>query len=143
MSILLLFAASSSISQVLYWMRYIGAAYIIYLAYRSLMMNINWEKESNRQPHFLDGFIFQAINPKLYFFSTTVLTSFVNYEFATLPKLTLLSISVMLMTFLCVSIWGVAGAFLRVALENPTYKRIFGYVMALSLIYTAIRIVMI
>ncbi|MFI3270367.1 MAG: LysE family translocator [Rikenellaceae bacterium] len=143
MAMLLLFAASTSISQALYWMRYIGAAYILYLAYRSFMMNINWDNKQSRQPHFFDGFIFQAINPKLYFFSTTVLTSFVNYDQASLTGLTLLATAVATVTFICVSIWGVTGAFLRVALENQLYKRIFGCLLALSLIYTAISILMV
>lgn len=143
MSLVLLYAASTSISHVLYWMRYIGAAYILYLAYKTLMMNINWQRQADTEPRFLDGFIFQAINPKLYFFSTTVLTTFVNYDAATLPKLALLSVSVMLITLCCISIWGVTGAVLKVALQNQTYKRIFGGVMALSLVYTAYRILLV
>ncbi len=142
MSILLLYAASTSLSEVLYWMRYIGSAYILFLAYKTLMMNINWQKQADTTPHFHDGFIFQAVNPKLYFFSTTVLSTFVNYEHANIPKLFLLSLSVITMTFTCISIWAVTGAALKVVLENETYKRIFGVVLALSLVYTAYRILM-
>lgn len=142
MAMMLYFAASTQISEVLHWMRFVGAAYILYLAYKTLMMNINWQKKADSEPRFIDGFIFQAINPKLYFFSTTLLTTFVNYDGATLPKLTLLSLVTITITYTCVSIWALSGAALKVALQNQKYKRIFGIVMALSLVYTAYRIVL-
>lgn len=140
MAMLLYFAAATSLSGLLYWMRYIGAAYILFLAYKTLMMNINWQKYADRELHYFDGLIFQAVNPKLYFFSTTVLSTFVDYEAATIPKLLLLALSVAAITFTCTSIWAVTGAVLKIALQNPTYKRIFGVIMALSLVYTAYRI---
>ncbi|MFI3248476.1 MAG: LysE family translocator [Rikenellaceae bacterium] len=141
MATLLFYAASTSLAEALYWMRYLGAAYILYLAYKTLIMNISWNKSGDTKPRFTDGFIFQAINPKLYFFSTTVLSTFVNYDAATLPKLFLLSLSVSTITFICISIWALAGAMLKVKLQNPTYKAIFGGAMALSLVYIAYRII--
>ncbi len=140
MALLLYYAASTSLSGMLHWMRYIGAAYILFLAYKTLMMNINWQRHADQELRFFNGFIFQAVNPKLYFFSTTVLSTFVNYEAATLPKLLLLTLSVSTITFTCTSIWALTGAALKVALQNPTYKRIFAVAMALSLVYTAYRI---
>lgn len=140
MAMLLFYAATTSLSDLFYWMRYLGAAYILFLAYKTLMMNINWQKDADRELRFFNGFFFQAVNPKLYFFSTTVLSTFVNYDSATLPKLIMLAISVSAITFTCASTWALTGAALKVALQNPTYKRIFGVVMALSLVYTAYRI---
>lgn len=143
MATLMLYAASTSLGEMLYWMRYIGAAYILYLAYKTLMMNINWQKQADTEPRFFDGFVFQAVNPKVYFFSTTVLSTFVNFEAATFPKLVLLSFTVICATFSCASTWAITGAVLKVALQNPTYKRIFGVVMSLSLVYTAYRILLV
>ncbi len=133
----LFYVSSTTIAEAIGWMKYIGAAYIIYLAYKTLRMNIEWRDSDMSHSHFLDGFLFQAINPKVYFFTTTILTTFINYEQATLPRLALLALALSGLTFVAVSTWGLVGALIKQLFANPLYTRIIGVVMSLSLLYTA------
>ncbi|MFI3285345.1 MAG: LysE family translocator [Rikenellaceae bacterium] len=130
--------SSSSIAEVVGWMKYLGAAYILYLAFKTFSININWN-ESNplTKSHFFDGFIFQAINPKVYFFSVTFLTTFINYDSVSYLQLTLLALALCALTFVAVSLWGVVGAVIKRVFDNNLYTRIFGAIMSLSLVYTA------
>ncbi len=129
--------SSSAISQAVDWMKYIGAAYIIYLAYKTLKMNINWDEKSLVKSHFLDGFLFQAINPKVYFFSVTIFSTFINYTEVTFPQLLVVSALMSTLTFIAVSVWGLIGALIKQIFQNSLYTKIFGAVMSLSLLYTA------
>ncbi len=144
MALLMYFASSTDmLTQVFHYMRYVGAAYILYLTYKTLMMNVSWQSETTSRPTFWDGYLLQPINPKLYFFTTTMLTTFVNYDEASVGRLFLLALAHIMTTFTCISIWAMTGSVLRDALQNPLYKRIFGGVMALGLLYTAYRILVV
>ncbi len=130
--------SSSSVAEVVGWMKYVGAAYILYLAFKTFRLNVTFGEESPVvHSNFFDGFIFQAVNPKVYFFSVTFLTTFINYEHATYAKLALLAIALCGLTFVAVSLWGLVGALIKRIFSNSLYTRIFGALMSLSLLYTA------
>ncbi len=133
----LFWVSSTAISEAVDWMKYVGSAYIIYLAYKTFTMSINWQAGGDRRSRFIDGFLFQTINPKLYFFSVTYLTTFVNYDEVYYPWLMLTVASLASLTFVATSVWGLVGALIKEAFENSLYIRIFGAVMSLSLLYTA------
>ncbi len=130
--------SSTSIAEAVGWMKYIGAVYIIYLAYKTLKININWDdSRAVSHSHYFDGFIFQAINPKLYFFCVTILSTFINYESVSYLQLILVALSMSALTFVAVSVWGLVGALIKRLFANSLYTRIFGVVMSLTLLYTA------
>ncbi len=144
MATALLFVSSSSIAGAIEWLKYIGAAYIIFLAYKSLKMNIEWSDDSthNRAPRFGYGFILQSINPKLYFFTITILSTFVDYSRAHYLSLIALCAAMSLLTFIAVSTWAAAGALIKELLQKRTYRIIFSAAMSLALVFTAYRILL-
>ncbi len=144
MATALLGVSSSSIAEAIEWLKYIGAAYIIFLAYKSLKMNIEWGEESATAsaPHFGYGFILQSINPKLYLFTITLLSTFVDYSRASYLSLIALCAAMSTLTFVAVSTWAAAGALIKELLQKRTYRLIFSAVMSLALIFTAYRILL-
>lgn len=141
MAVALLSVSSTSFAEFLEWLRYVGVAYILYLAYKTLQMNVTWSSDTAAaKPKFRDGFLFQAVNPKMYCYTITILTTFVNYEGVSISQLMLLCLFLALVTYASLSVWGVAGAMLKRLLQNDTYRRIFGVLMAISLLYTAYKI---
>ncbi len=137
----LYFFNSTSISDAFYWLKFVGAAYILYLAYKTFQMNVNWQSGSNIKSHFLDGLLLQSVNPKSYFFAMTVYTTFINYQHVEYWQLLLLNALLVSNTFAAVSIWGAVGTLLKQLLQRPLFIRIFGAIMSLGLIYTAYRII--
>lgn len=133
----LYWVSSTAISEVVGWMKYLGAAYIIYLAYKTFTMSVNWQKGDPTKSHYIDGLLFQLINPKLYFFTVTFLTTFINYDSLNYLLLIVLVASLAALTFAAVSVWGLVGALIKRMFENSLYTRVFGAIMSLSLLYTA------
>lgn len=140
MASLVYFFQTTAIAPIMEWVKYIGATYILYLAYKTFRMNVNWESDNTIKSNFIDGYLLQAVNPKLYLFSLTLLTTFINYEAVHYYQLLLLASGVSALTFLSVSSWGAVGAILKQWLQNPLFIRIFGAIMSLGLVYTAYRI---
>lgn len=128
------------IAGVMDWLKYVGATYILYLAYKTFRMNVDWQSDASIKSNFLDGYLLQSVNPKLYFYSLTILSTAINYDHTSYWQLLLLDVVLASITFVSVSIWGAVGAFLKQWLQNPLFIRIFGLIMSLSLVYTAYRI---
>ncbi|EPZ51990.1 translocator protein, LysE family [Bacteriovorax sp. BAL6_X] len=59
-----------------------GALYLFYMAYKSLRsvkkVKVNTEEENSKGPSFLEGVIFQALNPKFLVFTISVYSPFLN-----------------------------------------------------------------
>jgi len=67
-------------------MKYLGAAYILYLAIH-IAVSRPEEEDSEKSASFLKGFLLQFINVKIYLFGITALTGFVADYSTTLPAL--------------------------------------------------------
>ncbi|MFI3240889.1 MAG: LysE family translocator [Bacteroidales bacterium] len=141
MALALLSVSSTSFAEFLEWLRYVGVAYILYLAYKTLQMNVNWSSDAEMaKPKFRDGFLFQAVNPKMYCYTITILTTFVNYDCVRISQLFTLCLFLAVVTYASLSVWAGTGAMLKRLLQNDLYRKIFALAMALSLLYTAYKI---
>ncbi len=137
----LFYFSSTSIAEFFGWLKYLGAAYILYLAYKTFMLNINWQgDDSVAKSRYWDGLILQSVNPKVYFFSLTIFTTFVDFSKVEYWQLVVLAMTLTSLTFLAILIWGAVGALLKKLLQNRVYVRIFSALMSLGLVYTAYRI---
>lgn len=73
----LVFAISSLIPGILGVMKYVGAAYIIWLAIH-IALSKQDEGEQGTSASFLRGFLLQLVNVKIYLFGITALTGYVT-----------------------------------------------------------------
>ena len=121
------------------YLRYIGAFYICYLAltvYKNSTHIKNPEKTKLLRFH--NGFLLQFVNPKVIFCGLTVFTTFLA---GMLDYPTTILMSVLLFTtfcFLSISIWALTGNYIRRFLHTEFRMKLFGALLALALVYTAI-----
>lgn len=101
--------------------RYLGALYLLYLAYKSFInrkvnINIKTLKDTsiNLKKLYLRGFIMNILNPKVSIFFLAFLPSFVNTQGGNIPlQILILGLIFMLLTILVFSSIGIFASILR------------------------------
>jgi cysteine/O-acetylserine efflux protein len=118
--------------------RYVGAGYILYLAYGILKARYTFVDGNAKPSGFLQGLMLQILNPKLVVYAFTLFTAF-------LVPMTGNGVLVLLAAFLlaaasfgATSTWAIFGTAIRNYLHNPQLERIVNILLSLSLAYTAI-----
>jgi threonine/homoserine/homoserine lactone efflux protein len=119
------------------WLSWVGAAYLVYLAYKILRSGPVGSTQVGKPLTFWEGMIFQAINPKAWIMAITTASVFV-------PKLGDLRVALLLMALLlilinlpCIATWAAFGDALRVWLGEPKRRRLFNGIMGVLLLATA------
>ena len=122
-------------------LRYVGASYILYLAYRMFgSLNITSSEEKSRPLKYYEAILFQFVNPKAWVICITAVSLFY-------PEKENLFIGTFFMVFMStvinipsISIWAFGGSVIRLYLNNIKLKKIIEWVLALLLIATAISV---
>jgi threonine/homoserine/homoserine lactone efflux protein len=117
-------------------LRYVGAAYLLWLAYKlATAAPPSAQGTGKAQPMgFGAAVAFQWVNPKAWIMAMTAMTT---YVLPTLPQTTQvlwLSAVFMLVNIPCVSAWAIFGSAMRALLQDPLRLRIFNITMALGLV---------
>lgn len=135
------FGLAGIVPQLTTYLKYLGAAYILYLAYKTMRLSVDKKANEKIKARYIDGAMLQLVNPKAIFYGMTVYSTF----FASLVEKTLwLSLSALILaiyTFGVVSLWGLSGATIKRYLQNQIIKTIFTVIMVGGLIYAAVDIV--
>jgi len=139
---LLSYGLASIIPEITLYLKYIGGAYILYLAYKTLKMNISSGAKEGVEARFYDGAILQLVNPKAIFYGMTVYSTFFSAFLESKLFLVFSALGIAVFTFFVVSTWALFGAVINNYLKNQLVKRIFTIVMAAGLIYAAIDILL-
>lgn len=118
-------------------LRYIGAAYILWLAYTSL--NATYANgESDCAPlGFKDGFLLQYLNPKAMLFGMTVYTTYLVPIIGQPFWIILAALLLGARGFFINSSWVLFGAAVKTWLAKPAFGRAFNLCLALLLVYNA------
>lgn len=88
-----------------------GAAYILWLAYTIAFGNS--KKKAPVQSNagtFLMGFLLQFVNPKLYIFALTMISTFITPYYSDVPRLTGFVLLMSLTGFIATCAWGLFGS---------------------------------
>ena len=85
------FGVSAFLPNMLGMMKYIGAAYILWLAFHIAISKPSAD-ETEKSASFLKGFLLQFVNVKIYLFGITALTGYITDYSASLGVLFLLSV---------------------------------------------------
>ena len=120
----------------------LGALYLCYLAYCVLKGSKNKSKNNDsiiqEDKLFITAFFLQFINMKAVAFALTIFSNFVFPYFQDIPRVALLIISLVTLTFTSLNLWAWGGAFLNKFIANN--EKAFNIVMALALLYCAFSI---
>lgn len=133
------YGVSTFLPSVLGWMKYIGAAYILWLAVH-IVLSRPEEGKTEKSASFFKGFLLQLINVKIYLFGITALTGYVTDYSNTFSILFFFGLLIASMGTIATASWIGMGMLIQRAYRK--HYRIINVVLALSLlecIYSMIK----
>lgn len=121
-------------------MRYVGAAYILYLAFGILKASYTFTEKDSKPLGFIHGFILQILNPKLFVYAFTLFSAFLATTTQNLTTLVLVVTLLAVVAFCATSTWALFGTAIKTQLQHPRLKMVVNIVLSLSLVYTAVSL---
>ena len=121
-------------------MRYVGAAYILYLAFGILKATYTFTEEDSKPLGFLHGFTLQILNPKLFVYAFTLFSAFLATMTKSISVLLLVVTLLAMVAFCAASTWALFGTAIKTHLHRPSVKMVVNIFLSLSLVYTAISL---
>ena len=121
-------------------MRYIGAGYILYLAFGILKASYTFTEQNVKPLGFIHGFMLQILNPKLFVYAFTLFSAFLATITVNLAFLMLIAVLLAAISFCATSLWALFGTVFQSHLHHPRLNMIINIVLSLSLVYTAISL---
>ena len=121
------------------YLKWVGAAYMLYLALHMLRAGFREEKEQGEQSGestFMSGIILQCFNMKGWVSSLVIYSVYVVPHTTAFGVIVLVALAASAAMIASTAVWAIGGsAFRRVYTEH---RKIFSVVMALSLVYCAV-----
>lgn len=122
-------------------LRYIGAAYILYLAYGILKASYAFTDQNAARPlRFGNGLLLQVLNPKLIVYAFTLFSAFLAPLTGKVVLLALAAAVLAVISFSATSMWAIFGTTIKTYLHNPRLKTIVNILLSLSLVYAAVSL---
>lgn len=118
-------------------MKYIGAAYILYLAWQTWKRKPPKENASDKEPSYIMGLLLQLLNVKIIIYGLTMFSSFILPHETRIPLLFLFAVYLMILGGIGNLIWAFAGNILK-RFYTDHYK-LMNAMMALLLIWCSMR----
>lgn len=118
-------------------LRYIGAVYILYLAFNILKATYVFEDEEAKPMSFWQGFVFQFLNPKVIIYALTLFTTFLAWLVNDTLQLLLVLVPLTLSCFAAISTWTLFGTLIKRYLGYPRIRLAVNIILALMLVYSA------
>ncbi len=118
-------------------MKFFGAAYMIYLAYKTIRPAADYEKES-AQRGFLSGALLQFVNPKLYVYCFTSMSVYILPHFDAFWQLMGFTALLAFTGFASTVCWALFGSAFKSFFSGR--NKIVNAAMALLLLYCAVMV---
>ena len=124
--ILVVFLIGSFLSnnpQILYYLKWAGILYIVYLAYDTYtakISSINSREQNTKSilSFYKDGFMVAGLSPKAIIFFGTIFSSFINFESNVFSQFIILMITYVVLDFLTLMIYGMAAEKISIWLKS-------------------------
>jgi threonine/homoserine/homoserine lactone efflux protein len=123
-------------------LRWLGAAYLLYLGVRMLGSGAASSGVSTRPVTFPEAAAFQFLNPKAWVMTITAATLFLPHEIGVLAAGAYMLAVMVVMNLPCIAVWALFGSSLRRFLERPASRMGFNAAMAVALTATGVIMVM-
>jgi threonine/homoserine/homoserine lactone efflux protein len=122
-------------------MRYLGAAYLLWLAIKLSMAGPVGDAENSGNPlSFLGAAAFQWINPKAWVIAVSALTAYAAISEDYTRSVFVVALVFGLVTVPCIAAWVLFGTAMRRVLSNPRFVRPFNIAMALLLVASIVPV---
>ena len=124
--ILVVFLIGSFLSdnpEILYYLKWAGILYIVYLAYDTYtakISSINSREQSTKSilSFYKDGFMVAGLSPKAIIFFGTIFSSFINFESNVFSQFIILMITYVVLDFLTLMIYGMSAEKISIWLKS-------------------------
>ena len=121
-------------------LRWVGAAYILWLAFHTLRASYVFEEGEQALLGFGNGLLLQVLNPKAVIYGMTLYSTFLA-SIAQNPLYLIVSALLLAVgSFTSVTLWALFGSMIRTQLRQPRIRRAVNLVLSLLLVYTAIEV---
>ena len=124
--ILVVFLIGSFLSdnpEILYYLKWAGILYVVYLAYDTYtakISSINSREQSTKSilSFYKDGFMVAGLSPKAIIFFGTIFSSFINFESDVFSQFIILMVTYVVLDFLTLMIYGIAAEKISIWLKS-------------------------
>ena len=124
-------------------LKYIGACYLLYLAWKMFgSLNISMKEEKSSPLKYHEAILFQFVNPKAWVICITAVSLFYPENVNLIIGTLFLVIMSTIINLPSVSMWAFGGSIIRRYLSNKKLKTIIEWILAILLLGTAISIVL-
>ena len=121
-------------------LRYVGAAYILYLAFSILKASYTFEAKTVKPMGYLHGLALQVSNPKMLVYAFTLFSTFLA-PIAGNASLLLLAVPLLALTAFCAtSTWALFGTVIKNYLHSSRARMTVNIILSLFLVYAAIEL---
>ncbi|MDR9830072.1 LysE family translocator [Vibrio sp. FNV 38] len=142
--ILIILAASAGLVGVMHlyptifsMLKWLGTAYLIYLAWTIITLNVEDEITDNHAG-FGSGILIQLLNPKGYIISLTIFSQFISDTAAYLPQVALMTTIMALTGAFGMVLWAYFGTMLQRVIQSPGATKAVNGLLGGSLAIVAI-----
>jgi cysteine/O-acetylserine efflux protein len=120
-------------------MTYIGAVYILWLAWKTYKSNPHNDSNSEKQTNtFLSGLFLQFVNPKVIIYGITTVSTFIVPYYSSVFVLTGFSVLLAFVGFVATCCWSLFGSVFQKFLVEK--DKVVNIIMALLLVYCAVSL---
>ena len=124
--VLVVFLIGSFLSdnpEILYYLKWAGILYVVYLAYDTYtakISSINSREQSTKSilSFYKDGFMVAGLSPKAIIFFGTIFSSFINFESDVFSQFIILMVTYVVLDFLTLMIYGIAAEKISIWLKS-------------------------
>lgn len=121
-------------------LRWVGAAYILYLAFSILKATYSFEEDETPPLGLMRGLLLQLVNPKLMIFLVTLFSTFLAPVAKQPGLLLLVGILFAINSFAATSLWTLFGSLIKNYLHHPRIRLAVNALLSALLVYSAIEL---
>lgn len=123
------------------WLRWIGCAYILWLAWGTLRASYNFKADrSIGKMGFFKGLFLQLLNVKVIIYGITLYSTFLNPVVGNFSLMLLSAAALTVIAFSSILLWALCGTALQKFISDPGVKKYINICLSLLLVYTAITL---
>lgn len=124
------------------WLKYVGAAWLLYLAWRIATAGKAKDQGARARPiTFLEAALFQWVNPKAWIIAVGALTTYTTVGGHLAGEVGLISAMFVLVCFPSLAVWALFGVGIGRLLHDPRWRRAFNWTMGGLLAVSLVTVV--
>ena len=124
-------------------LKYVGAGYLLYLAWKMFgSLNISSAEDKSTPLKYYEAILFQFVNPKAWVICITAVSLFYPRDENIIIGTVFMVVMSTIINIPSISMWALGGSVIRNYLTNEKLKKIIEYLLAILLVGTAISIIL-